>query len=194
MLGPFVEGRYTGGNGENIMATIAAIIGRILIAILFVAAGANKFIDPSGAEQMLASQGFSPSLVWVVATFEVVAGLAIALGFGTRIVSLALFGFTILTILFFHNDFNDPAQVQIAMKNAAVAGGLLMVFAYGHVVESWKVVRARREGEVEANEARAETREAELEKARAEGRAEGLAEAARAHDGVDVDGDGKADT
>jgi putative oxidoreductase len=176
------------------MASIAAIVGRILIAILFVAAGANKFMDPGGTEQMLASQGMSPSLVWVVAGFEVVAGLALALGFGTRIASLALFGFTILTIVMFHNDFNDPAQVQIAMKNAAIAGGLLLAFAYGHVVESWKVVRARREGEVEANEARAETREVELEKARAEGRAEGLAQAGRAHDGVDVDGDGKAET
>lgn len=161
------------------MATIAAIVGRILIAILFVAAGANKFMDPSGTESMLASQGFSPALVWVVAGFEVVAGLLLALGFATRIASLALFGFTILTIFFFHRDFGDPSQVQAAMKNTAIAGGLLMVFAYGHVVESWKVVRARREGEVEANEARAETRDVELEKARAEGRAEGLVEASR---------------
>lgn len=176
------------------MATIAAIIGRILIAILFVAAGANKIMDPSGAEQMLAAQGSAPSLVWVVAGFEILAGLAIALGFGTRIASLALFGFTILTIVFFHSDFNDPAQVQAAMKNGAIAGGLLLVFAYGHVVESWKVVRARREGEEEANEARAETRELELDKARAEGRAEGLAEAGRAPDGIAVEGNGKADT
>ncbi len=175
------------------MATIAAIVGRILIAILFVAVGANKFMDPSGTEAMLASQGFSPSLVWAVAGFEVVAGLALALGFATRIASLALFGFTILTILLFHRDFGDPAQVQAAMKNTAIAGGLLLVFAYGHVVESWKVVRARREGEVEANEARAETREIELDKARAEGRAEGLAEANRAIGGVDVDGDGRAE-
>ena len=55
----------------------------------------------------------------------------------------------------------------------------------------------------EANEARAETYQAELDKARAEGRAEGLAEAARGRDDTDVvverpvvdtDGDGKADT
>lgn len=177
------------------MASIAAIVGRILIAILFVAAGANKLMDPSGAEQMLASQGFTPSLVWAVAGFEIAAGLALALGFATRVASLALFVFTILTIVFFHRDFGDPEQMQTAMKNASIAGGLLLAFAYGHVVESWKLVRARREGEVEANEARAETREAELEKVRAEGRAEGLAEASRTRDAGDIAGndDGRSD-
>ena len=185
------------------MATIAAILGRILIAILFVVAGANQIMDTERAGADFLSAGLDPSLVIPAAVIQIVAGLALALGFATRIASLVLFAFTALTILFFHRDFNDPAQVDLLWLNLAVAGGLLLTFAYGHLVGSWKTVRARREGEVEANEARAETYQAELDKARAEGRAEGLAEAARGRDDTDVvverpvvdtDGDGKADT
>ena len=189
------------------MATIAAILGRILIAILFVVAGANQLMDVERAGSQFLAAGLDSSLVIPAAVIQIVAGLALALGFATRIASLVLFAFTALTVLFFHRDFNDPAQVDLFWLNLAVAGGLLLTFAYGHVVASWKTVRARREGEIEANEARAETYQAELDKARAEGRAEGLAEAAKSRNDtnvaverpvadtvVDTDGDGKAYT
>jgi len=173
------------------MSTIAAIIGRILIAALFVLAGIPKIIDPSGAAQMLQSANLPGNLAQPVGIFEVVAGLLLALGFMSRLVSILLFGFTLLTVFFFHNQFGDPLQAAMALKNVAIAGGLLMVFAYGHMVWGYDRMRAARRGEREAADANARAHDAELRAARAEGRAEAVEGARVARRRVlDRDGDG----
>jgi len=169
------------------MSAIAAFIGRLLLALLFVLAGIPKIIDPSGAAGMLTGVGLMPSLAMPTGVFEVVAGLLLALGFMTRLVSILLAGFTLLTVFFFHNDFGDPLQAQIALKNLAIAGGLLVVFAYGHMRWSYDHMRATRRGEVAVADATTRLHEAELRAARAEGRAA----AAPGTVVTDVDGDGR---
>ncbi len=171
------------------MSAIAAFIGRLLLALLFVLAGIPKIIDPSGAASMLQSANLPGMLAQPVGIFEVVAGLLLALGFMTRLVSILLFGFTLLTVFFFHNQFGDPMQAAQALKNVAIAGGLLMVFAYGHMYWGYDRMRAQRKGEVVAADATARAHEAELKAARAEGRAEALELTDRSVV-VDRDGDG----
>lgn len=166
------------------MSAIAAFMGRLLLALLFVLAGIPKIIDPSGAAAMLQSANLPGGLAQPVGVFEVVAGLLLALGFMTRLVSILLFGFTLLTVFFFHNQFGDPMQAAQALKNVAIAGGLLMVFAYGHMYWGYDRMRAQRKGERAAAEAEARAHEAELKAARAEGRAEALGT-------PDRDGDGR---
>lgn len=168
------------------MSAIAAFIGRVLIALLFVLAGIPKIIDPSGAQQMLEGAGLPVSLAMPTGIFEVVAGLLLALGVMTRLVSILLAGFVLLTIFFFHNQFGDPLQGQIALKNAAIVGGLLVVFAYGQMRWSYDHIRARRKGEVAAGKAEERAHEAELRAARAEGRADAAGTRV-----VDRDRDGK---
>ena len=154
------------------MSAIAAFIGRLMLALLFVLAGIPKIIDPSGAAAMLESASLPPMLAQPTGIFEVVAGLLLALGFMSRLVSILLAGFTLLATFFFHNQFGDPLQAAMALKNVAIAGGLLMVFAYGNMRWSYDSMRARRKGEVAAADANARAHEAELRAARAEGRAE----------------------
>lgn len=156
------------------MSTIAAFIGRIMLAALFVFAGIPKIIDPSGAAGMLQSANLPGTLAMPTGVFEVVAGLLLALGFMTRLVSILLFGFTLLATFFFHNQFGDPLQAAMAIKNVAIAGGLLMVFAYGNMVWGYDRMRTVRKGEVATAEAEARAHEAELRAARAEGRAEAV--------------------
>ena len=144
------------------MAVIAAIIGRILIAVLFILAGIMKIVDPSGIIQTLEASKFPGSLGRPIGIFEVVAGLLLVVGLMTRLTSILLFGFTIITVLIAHNDFGDPMQAQMALKNLAIAGGLLMVFAYGQTRGTLDHIRSRDK-----------THDAELRAARAEGRAEG---------------------
>jgi putative oxidoreductase len=165
------------------MSAIAAFMGRLLLALLFVLAGIPKIIDPSGAATMLQSANLPGGLAQPVGVFEVVAGLLLALGFMTRLVSILLFGFTLLTVFFFHNQFGDPMQAAQALKNVAIAGGLLMVFAYGHMYWGYDRMRAQRKGERAAADAEARAHEAELKAARAEGRAEALGTADRDGDG-----------
>lgn len=168
------------------MSAIAAFLGRLMLALLFVLAGIQKIMDPSGAAEALQSANLPGSLAMPTGVFEVVAGLLLALGFMTRLVSILLAGFVLLTIFFFHNAFADPVQGQAAIKNLAIAGGLLVVFAYGHMRWSYDHMRATRKGEIVAADATARAHEAELRAARAEGRA-----AAAGTVVTDVDGDGR---
>lgn len=146
------------------MATIAAIIGRLCIAVLFIVSGANKLADPAGAAQYITSNtSFSGSLAVPTGVFEIVAGVLLALGFMTRLVAIVLAAFVALTTLLFHYQITDPMQAQAALKNLAIIGGLLMVFAYGQV--SWRMSTWRE---------RDKRHDAEIAHARAEARADAL--------------------
>ncbi len=149
------------------MATLAAIIGRLCIAVLFVLAGAGKLMDPAGTAQYITSTtGLSPTLAVPVGIFEIVAGLLLGLGVMTRLVAVVLAGFVALATLLFHSQVTDPMQAQAALKNLAIFGGLLMVFAYGQV--SWRVGTWKE---------RARRHDAELAAARAEGRVDAVTSA-----------------
>ena len=147
------------------MAVIAAIIGRLCIAVLFILAGIGKIIDPAGTAQYITSTTQLPgNLALPTGIFEVVAGLLLGLGIMTRLTAVILAGFTAITTIFFHYQITDPQQQVMFLKNLAIFGGLLMVFAYGQVswrVGTWKERAARHDAEVKA--ARAEARVEALE-------------------------------
>lgn len=157
------------------MSTIAAVIGRILIAALFIISGAMKLLAPAVTGQMFEKIGFSQALVVPVALFEIVAGACIAIGLMTRIAALLLAGFTVLTIVFVHNQFSDPTQIGTILSHVALVGGLLLVFAHSQMWWSWDRMRLARRGELATRSAEDRARDAELRAARAEGVAEALA-------------------
>lgn len=147
------------------MSTIAAIIGRILLAVIFISAGIGKIMDPAVTAEYIESATTLPgALALPTGIFELVVGLMLAIGLMTRIAAILLAGFCLLTIFFFHNAFGDPTQLTAALKNLAIAGGLLMVFAYGQMRGSFDHMRERNRA-----------RKAELRAAHAEGKAEGMA-------------------
>jgi putative oxidoreductase len=150
------------------MSMIAAVIGRILLAVIFIVSGLRKIADPSGATGMLTGVGLPGGFALPTGIFELVAGLLLAIGLTTRLVAALLFAFVLLTILFFHNAFADPAQQVNMLKNLAIMGGMLMVFAYGQMRWSYDHWRAQ-----------AKVHRAELRAAHAEGVAEGATTAPR---------------
>ena len=160
------------------MSMIAAVIGRVLIAVMFIVSGLQKIADPGPTAQMLAGTNLPANLALPTGVFEVVAGVLLAVGLMTRLTALVLFVFVGLTIFFFHNQFTDPLQGTLALKNLAIMGGLLMTFSYGQVRGTFDYMRERRK-----------TYDAELRAARAEGRAEGATAAPRTVV-PDVDSDG----
>jgi putative oxidoreductase len=173
------------------MSKIAAIIGRVLIAIIFIVSGIGKLADPTGTSQMLASAGLSPALAVPTGLFELVAGLLLAAGFAVRLVSIALFVFVALATLFFHNRFTDPLQAAMAMKNLAIMGGLMLAFAHSQMWSHYYGMTRQRRGEIAARAAEERAHEAELRAARAEA---GMAAQPSAGVAVDRDGDGYADS
>lgn len=155
------------------MSAIAATIGRILLGVLFIISGLQKIFAPASTAAYIESTTTLPgSLALPTGIFELVAGVLLAIGLMSRLVSIVLAVFVALTIMFFHNALTDPTQATQALKNVALIGGLLMVFAYGQMRWSYDHIKAERRGEIALREAEHRTHDAELAAARAEGRAE----------------------
>lgn len=179
------------------MATVLGFIGRLLIALLFIVSGVNKLFDLSGTQEMLAAAGLPAMLALPTALFEVIAGLALVFGVVTRLVAVLLAGFCLATAFFFHNDFMDPTQAAMLLKNVAIAGGLLCLTGLDSVRWSYDAMRERRRAEHDAHLAEAHAHDAEVRAARAEGAASGARSREVAGSAIggrtvvtDVDGDG----
>ncbi len=122
----------------NNLQTPLALIGRILLALMFVLAGFSKIAGFEGTVAYISSKGLpAPTLLAVltIAT-EVGGGLAIVFGFYARWAALALAGFTLLASFLFHAFWSVPAGQQMVqqlmfMKNISVVGGMLVLAAFG---------------------------------------------------------------
>jgi len=104
-------------------------IGRILMGILFLMSGIGKVQAGVGGlagyiESKVPGLG---ALAWPVTVFEIIAGLAIIIGFQTRLAALALVIFCIFTGVIFHGS----ADMTGMLKNLAIAGGFLVLYAKG---------------------------------------------------------------
>jgi putative oxidoreductase len=124
-----------------------AVIGRILLALIFIISGAMKLTDVSGTASYMATAGLPTNLALPVALFELIGGIMIVLGIFTRLTALAFAAFCILTALLFHRETADPIQAAMAFKNIAIAGGFLCLFAYEGKSWSLDSYRARRRAE-----------------------------------------------
>jgi len=111
----------------------AAVLGRVALALIFIVSGFAKLAAPETTAGYIASVGlpFPLLIAWGTIALEVAGGLALAFGFRTRIVALALAGFTIVAAAFFHAQFGDQNEMNHFLKNIAIAGGLLHVAAFG---------------------------------------------------------------
>ena len=117
---------------------LAALVGRILMAILFIPAGFSKIGGFAGTAGFIASKGLPlPEVGAAIAiAVELVAGIALLIGWKTRWAALLLAVFTLVATFFFHNFWGVPVEqkmVQTLMfnKNIAVVGGLLVLYAFG---------------------------------------------------------------
>lgn len=115
-----------------------ALVGRMLLAAMFVMAGLSKVTGFEGTVGYIASKGLPlPQLGAVIAILiELGAGLALVFGFRTRAAAFALAGFTLVASFVFHHFWVFPAdqqmmQMLLFMKNISVVGGLLMLAAFG---------------------------------------------------------------
>lgn len=113
------------------LTALAAPLGRLLLAALFIQAGWGKIAGYAGTAGYMASAGVPGFLLPLVILTELGGGLLLVLGWQTRIVALLLAGFTVLASLLFHANVADPMQMLMFMKNLSITGGLLMVVAHG---------------------------------------------------------------
>lgn len=121
-----------------------ALLGRILLAWLFIPAGFGKIAGFSGAVGYAASAGLPLPEVGVAVglLIELVGGILLLIGFMTRPAALALALFTLVASFIFHAYWSLPAEQTMMQqllfnKNIAVVGGLLAFAAFG--AGAWSV-------------------------------------------------------
>ncbi len=109
------------------------LIGRALLAAIFIISGFGKLADPTGTIAFISSTGAPlPELGYAIALL-VELGLATALliGYRARLVALLIALFTLATAFMFHFDLNNQMQTIMFLKNLAITGGLLQIAAHG---------------------------------------------------------------
>jgi len=84
--------------------SIVVLVGRILLAIMFITSGFGKLMDPGMTAGMIAGAGFpaAMALAYIAGLFELIAGLAVLVGFQTKIAGYLLALFCLFTAFVFH--------------------------------------------------------------------------------------------
>jgi len=113
--------------------SVLPLVGRLLIAAIFLLSGLAKAADPAGTIGYIASAGLPfPQIGYATAlVVEIVGGVLLAIGYRTRLVASALAAFTLAAAFGFHFQLSDQNQFIHFFKNLAMAGGLLQVIAFG---------------------------------------------------------------
>lgn len=107
------------------------LAARLLMAWIFIGAGLSKTgAGYAGTAGYMESVGLPGMLLPLVILLEIGGGLALVLGFQTRLATLALAIFSIVSAFIFHSG-ADPMQQIMFMKNLAMAGGLLAFTVFG---------------------------------------------------------------
>ncbi len=116
----------------------ALLLGRLLVAALFLPTGLNKLVTFSAFTNSLGAKGVPfPALVAaVVVAAEVLGPLALIIGLWPRWTAVVLIGLTAVTLWLTHRHAGvgvvfRPRQIGEILESLAVIGGLLFYFASG---------------------------------------------------------------
>ena len=110
---------------------IIELIGRIFLSALFLIEGIGKLFTQEQVITYMEDYGvpgilFSPAVV-----LEILFPLFLIVGYKTKWAAsiMALFTFTVAII--FHTDFSEGMQLVFFLKDIAIAGGFMIIVAYG---------------------------------------------------------------
>jgi putative oxidoreductase len=109
----------------------AAFVGRLLLAALFLIDGWSKVRGYAPAVAYMERFSVPGLLLPAVILVELGGSILLVIGWQTRLAALALAAFCILAALLFHTNFDDRNQVLHFQKDLAIAGGLLVLAAFG---------------------------------------------------------------
>jgi len=117
---------------------IAMPAGRLMIALIFIMAGASKISGYAGTQGYMEMMGVPGFLLPLVILLELGGGLLILVGYQTRVIAFLLGGFSVLSGILFHlvPSFGMDAMAAQSeminfMKNLGLAGGFAFLFANG---------------------------------------------------------------
>ena len=143
-------------DNENAATDALALLGRLLMAYLFVPSGFGKLMGFAGTVGYIASKGVPlPEVCAAIAVIaELGLGLALLFGWKARWAALGMAIFVAVITPIFHNYWAAPdAQMMMQklnfVKNIAIVGGLLSFAAFGAGRFSLDALGAQRSGRVQ---------------------------------------------
>src|SRR5262252_5885408 len=115
------------------MFRIGSVVGRLLMAQLFLGASFTMLTQPERVLQLIASRGMPfPGATLLAAIFlQAAGGTALLAGWQTRASAIGLAAFVLVATSTFHADFSAPDQMDLFGKDVAVIGGLITLAIAG---------------------------------------------------------------
>jgi putative oxidoreductase len=108
-------------------AGLVDFTARTMLALIFLLAGYGKITGYEGNLAFMASAGLPGFLLPAVIALEILGGIALIVGFQTRLAALGLAIFSVASAVLFHAQLSDQMQFIMFFKNIAMAGGLLLL-------------------------------------------------------------------
>ena len=110
---------------------VIEVLGRIFLSTIFLIEGINKILNYESAIEYMENFSVPEYLAIPAIIVEILFPLLLVVGYQTKISALILAMFTLATALIFHTDFSNQMQLMSFLKNFAIAGGFLIIFAKG---------------------------------------------------------------
>ena len=110
---------------------IVELIGRVFLSALFLIEGVGKLFTQE--QVIMYMEDYSvPSILFIPAVVvEILFPLLLIIGYKTRLAALVMILFTLTVTIIFHTDFSDGMQLIFFLKDLAIAGGFMIIIAYG---------------------------------------------------------------
>lgn len=122
----------------SLSKTFAPLLGRILLAFIFLQSGFDKVLSYGKTTALMAARGIpEPQILLPLAIAALfIGGTMILVGWKARWGALALIVFMIPTTLYFHGYWTYPEPLQLNqfhhfVKNLAIIGALLKILGMG---------------------------------------------------------------
>ena len=110
---------------------VIEVLGRIFLSTIFLIEGINKIFNYESTIEYMENFNVPEYLAIPAIIVEILFPLLLIVGYQTKISALVLAMFTLATALIFHTDFTNQMQLTSFLKNFAIAGGFLIIFARG---------------------------------------------------------------
>jgi putative oxidoreductase len=127
--GPFASVRAI--MASEPFANLLLLVCRLLLAAPFLIFGVMKYINQEKMMAYVERAGIPGEVLFFIIPYQVLCGLAIALGFKTRWAAFLLGGFCIVAPILYHMDWSQGGELASFTKDFATAGGFAILWLHG---------------------------------------------------------------
>jgi putative oxidoreductase len=110
---------------------IIELIGRIFLSALFLIEGIGKIFMQEQVITYMENYGVPGILFTPAVIVEILFPLLLIVGYKTKLAASVMTLFTLTVAIIFHTDFSDGMQLIFFLKDLAIAGGFMIIIAYG---------------------------------------------------------------